>query len=523
MFKKILLFISIVFSVTANAQDEFITVWQPGIVSTPALIVNAPFQADANQIWFPGTGQNYTIRWEEVGFPQHSGVMENVTSSGQVLIDFGNPTREDGSNPIYRVKVSNGNGVFQKIQFATHQVMNFNLEVLLPVLQMKGSADKLLNIEQWGNIEWTSMNAAFANCQRVEMTASDAPDLSNVTDASLMFYRANSFAGNDFMQNWDTSSIENFSFMFALQHIPGLIYAPALGAFNPPNLNKWNMSSATNLSFMFGGRDIFNQDLSSWDVSHVFTTAWMFISCSNFNQPLNSWNTSSLRYMYNMFFSASAFNQPLNNWDTSKVLNMGGAFSGAQAFNQPLEMWDVSNVKKMSSMFAGATSFNQPLGNWDISSLEFAKQIFTLSGMSCENYSRTLTGWADHPNTPDNIDLGVLQPLQYAANVSPKRDLLIGKGWTFLDDIVGSCVLKTAETHLSDDLTIYPNPVTEFIYIKNLKSSNAGYKIIDASGRIYGQNILNHDKINVRDLVPGNYILQLITKEKIQSFKFIRQ
>lgn len=523
MLKRLLLFISVIFIQTANAQNEFITVWQPGITSTPAVTVDAPSQATSNQIWFPGTGTNYTIQWEEIGFPQHHGIMENVTSTGQILIDFGIPSREDGSNTTYRVRVSNGNGVFQQIKFAIHQPLSSSADVLLPQLQIKGSADKLLTIEQWGNIQWTSMNAAFANCQRVGMTASDSPNLSNVTDASLMFYRANAFAGNDFMQNWNTATIQNFSFMFALQHIPGQIYSPDLNNFNPPNLNNWDVSAATNISYMFAGRGLFNQNISSWDVSNVTTAAWMFTACNNYNQPLNSWNTSNFRHINNMFSSTGAFNQPLDNWDTSEIINMNGTFSNAQVFNQPLEMWDVSKVKKMGSMFGQTQSFNQPLGNWNLSSLENANGMFGGSGMNCENYSTTLLGWADNSNTPDHVLFTNLQPMQYAANVISKRNILIGKGWTFSGDVLGSCILKTNEAIFSNNISIYPNPVTDFIYIKNLKSKNVIYKIIDASGRILDQNILNKENIDVNSLVPGNYILQIITKDKTHPFKFIKK
>lgn len=521
MLKQLLLFISFIFFQIANAQDEFITIWKPGITSTPAVNVNAPFQATSNQIWFPGTGQNYTIRWEEIGFPQHFGVMENVTSTGQILIDFGTPSREDGANTSYRVKVSNGNGVFQQIKFATHQPFGSS-DVILPQLQMNGSADKLITIEQWGNIEWISMNSAFANCQRVDITASDSPDLSHLTDASLMFYRANAFSGGDFMQNWNTSTIQNFSFMFALQHIPGQIYAPDLNNFDPPNLNNWNVSAATNLSYMFAGRGIFNQNISSWNVANVKNTAWMFTACSNYNQPLNSWDTSNFENINNMFSVTASFDQPLDNWDTSNVINMNAAFSSTQAFDQPLEMWNVSRVKKMGSMFGNAQSFNQSLGNWNLSSLESANGIFAGSGINCENYSKTLTGWAENPNTSNSVSFTNMQPMQYAANVASKRDILISKGWTFSGDVLGSCVLKINEAAFSNYVNIYPNPASDILYIKNIKDIKS-YMILDFSGRIVMKDPLTKDLINIQGLSPGNYILQILTSKNVENFKFIKK
>ncbi|MFP3541108.1 hypothetical protein, partial [Pseudomonas sp. SIMBA_044] len=89
MLKKLslLIILSFLFQ-TIKAQNEFITIWKP---STNSPTVSAPFQAGNNQIWFPGIGENYNITWEEVGYPQHSGTMLNITSTQQVLIDFGTP------------------------------------------------------------------------------------------------------------------------------------------------------------------------------------------------------------------------------------------------------------------------------------------------------------------------------------------------------------------------------------------------------------------------------------------------
>lgn len=519
MKKFIFTFIIFLFFQLTKAQNEFITIWQPGIPSV--VTVNAPFQANLNQIWFPGIGQNYTITWEEVGFPQHSGTMTNVTSTSQVLIDFGMPSEGGGTNTLYRVKVSNGNGIFQQIKFASHQNFNPVIEGLVPNLQMLGSADKLLEIEQWGNIVWTSMNAAFASCQRMTLTATDSPNLSNVTNASLMFYLTNSFLGASSMQNWDTSNIQNFSFMFAQHHL-GIEYTPTVPGFNPPELGAWDTSSATDMSYMFTGRTYFNENINSWDVSSVKNMSWMFAICNAYNQPLNNWTTYSLQNMHNMFFSTVSFNQSLNNWNTSSVTNMNRAFANCTQFNQPLDLWNVSNVTKMTSIFSDATSFNQSLASWNLASLTTADSAFGDTAISCENYSKTISGWADNPNTANNVSFILNSPMQYASNIINKRNNLTNKGWTISGDTLGSCTLSTSETKLEENPVIYPNPVTDFIYIKNLKNT-ANYKIFDVSGRLVKEGKIIDEKVDVSFLPKGNYILQLITKDKVESFKFIKK
>lgn len=109
MLKKLSALILFVFlGQFAKAQNEFITIWKPTTAINMDEMVAAPHQVLANQIWFPGVGQNYTINWEEVGYPQHNGTISNVTSTTQVLIDFGTALNPVSDDVKYRVKVSNG-------------------------------------------------------------------------------------------------------------------------------------------------------------------------------------------------------------------------------------------------------------------------------------------------------------------------------------------------------------------------------------------------------------------------------
>ena len=160
---------------------------------------------------------------------------------------------------------------------------------------------KLQSMEQWGDAEWTSMDGAFWGATNMVYNATDAPDLSRVTDMSDMFYDATSFDGN---------------------------------------LSGWDVSQVTGMSAMFSGATAFNQPLSSWNVSQVTDMASMFWEATAFNQPLSSWDVSQVTDMNNMFREATAFNQTLSSWDVSQVANMVGMFLGATSFNQPLNGMD---------------------------------------------------------------------------------------------------------------------------------------------------------------------------------------
>lgn len=513
-YKHLLFIFGILFSHFANAQNEFITIWKPSKVSPNyTTTLSAPSPANSNQIWFPGTGTNYTIQWEEINYPQHNATLQNVNSNGQILIDFGTPLNPIPNEATYRLKVSNGNGVFNQIRFSSFTINQNGVKIWTH----HGNSDKLLAIAQWGNIQWTSMFCAFAYCRYVELTASDSPNLSNVTDASNMFFSANGFAGNPSMANWDTSNIRDFSFMFSQLNdaqIPDL--------FNSP-IGSWNTSQAMDFSYMFENRKAFNSNLNSWDTSNVTNMGFMFSGCNSFNQPLDNWNTSNVTSMTWMFHFIPVFNQPLNTWNTSKVTNFSHMFHGCSAFNQPLDNWDTSKATDINTMLQGTTSFNQSLETWNLPLLQNAFLAITITGLDCNNYSNTLAGWALNPNTANNINLGPLMGLMYASNVIPERTILLNKGWTISGDNVGECErLSVHDSHFSNQLLIYPNPATDFIYIKNLKG-DYNYKIFDQAGRLIMNDDILKDKIDIQSLLKGNYILQIQSKTMKKALKFIKK
>jgi len=253
----------------------------------------------------------------------------------------------------------------------------------------------------------------------------------------------------------------------------------------------------------------------------MFSNAW------DFNQPIGNWNTSNVIEMNNMFTGASSFNQPIGNWNTGNVTNMSGMFLYATLFNQDISSWNTSNVIYFANMFNTATAFNQNLGNWNLSDATSAQNMFLNSGLSCQNYDSTLYGWSNNPATPQNIALSNVSPLKYShpAAVNARNNLINSKGWSISGDIYDSecqSFLSTVDNLISEEISIYPNPVAESVFIKNLKNVNR-FTITDASGRILMKDVINKNFIGVEHLMPGNYILQLITKSGAHTFKFIKK
>ena len=134
------------------------------------------------------------------------------------------------------------------------------------------NASKLVSLDQWGNIQWESMNSAFGGATNMVYMATDTPDLSEVTDMRDMFNEASNFNGN---------------------------------------LSTWNVSKVTDMSYMFADATSFNGTLSGWDVSSVTVIYNMFEGATSFNQDISGWNVSGVTDMDDMFKGATSFNHPL--------------------------------------------------------------------------------------------------------------------------------------------------------------------------------------------------------------------
>ncbi len=391
----------------------FITTWTT-TAADPDITIYADVNSAFNYVY------NYTVDWGD-------GTIE-TNQSGNA-----SHTYSDHTTP-QTVKIS---GEFPRFIAAN----NFS---------DSSNAIQLKSIEQWGSIEWESMQNAFAYTQNLVINATDVPDLnqvssiqgifigsylnganntlnnwdvskvvnmnnaftnslffngdisrwdvSNVSRMSSVFRGAQSF--NQPLNNWDVSNVSSMGSMFqrAFQFNQPLdnwdvsnvrsmkLTFGQTNNFNQP-LDNWDVSSVTDMYGMFL-RSFYNQPLNSWDVSSVTDMSGMF-SVTNYNQPLNSWDVSSVTDMFGMFKNAFQFNQPLNSWDVSSVTNMRDMFEDAISFNQPLNSWDVSNVTNMSDMFERATSFNQPLNNWNVSSVTNMFDMFR----SSTSFNQPLNNW----------------------------------------------------------------------------------------------------------------------------------
>ena len=576
-------------STSAFGQAPFITTWKTDNDGTSCnSCITIPT--------YPDETYDYEVDWDNDGVYDESGI------SGGVIHDFGT----DGT---YTIALR---GDFP--------IIYFNEE---------GDKEKIINIDQWGGIEWSSMANAFHGCENVNSTATDAPILDNVTSMRAMLRFARSFNSN--IGDWNVSNITDMSFAFSFATIfnqnignwdvskvndMSSIFSYAEN-FNQPignwdvsqvismnnmfngmeefnhDLGNWNVSSVTDMTEIFSFNDKFDQNIEDWDVSNVTSMESMFRYASSFDQPLNNWDVSKVTNMAMMFEGTNRFDQPIDNWDVSSVITMEDMFNSARDFDQSLNNWDVSNVKNMESlfdftfafdqnldqwnvssvenmarmfgisqnfnqdismwniasvnnmdrMFAGAKKFNQNLSSWDVSNVtslngmfafasEFNQNLGTWtfapsaefitsfdqglleeSGLSCENYSNTLIGWANNTATPTNKNLGLLTNMQYSTGQSiTSRDYLINSlGWTMEGDTDSDCLVNIDNINTNINLLIYPNPTQDMIYIQSDNKYNI--RLLDVTGSVIMDKV-NVDRIDIGNLNSGIYLLQIIVEDQ---------
>ncbi len=307
--------------------------------------------------------------------------------------------------------------------------------------------NRLTQVEQWGTTAWTSMERAFFGCAILQITATDVPDLANVSNMESMFSGCTSLNSPSNINTWNTATITNMSGLFEQaiafnQNIGSwntgavtqMIYmVKGASAFNQ-NIGSWNTGAVTNMIEMFRGAIAFNQNIGSWNTGAVVNMRSMFAQATSFNQNIGSWNISAVVDTRGMFWQASAFNQNISSWNTAAVTDMFFMFWGASSFNQDISSWNTAAVTIMGGMFEQATAFNQNLGTWTLNATVNLSNMLNNSGMNCNNYSSTLIGWSANPSTPNGRTLGATGR-QYGTNaVAARTNLTITKGWTITAD-----------------------------------------------------------------------------------------
>ena len=300
---------------------------------------------------------------------------------------------------------------FEKWSFETQENQEYYVEMLgeLKSLQVVSYPD-LITIEQWGDIQWTSLTSAFKDCNRLSIpTTAGKPNLTRCTSLVSTFEgcKNEQFTTINAAQ-WDVSKVLYFSGMFL-----GCSY------FND-NVGGWDMSSATTIKQMFQSCGKFEQNLtnwggnklakvrnfdqlfhecnnftgkglSTWNVSNGESFAYTFYRCTNFNEDISSWKVDKATDFSSMFFGCRYFNQNLSSWKVKNVTSFKNMFNGCEVFESDLSSWlkGANSAKILSGMFAGCSKFNADVKDWNVAGvLEMASLFY-----NCKNFNRDVSKW----------------------------------------------------------------------------------------------------------------------------------
>ena len=321
---------------------------------------------------------------------------QTTTANETVII----PTRAEQFTYEYSIDWGDGTTQSSRTGNATHAYTNagsytISISGTFPALFMGDNGDsqtQLRTIEQWGNIQWLTMEDAFKRVATLVINATDAPDLSQVTNMNNMFLFIDDLNGE--INHWNVSTVTTMASMFAISsfnqdigdwdvsNVTDMNNMFSSSAFDQ-DVSSWNVSKVTNMVGMFQATT-FNQDISGWDISNVTDMSFMFTS-SGFNQDIGAWDVGNVTAM-DFMFNNSSFNQDIGNWNVSNVTTMQAMFLISR-FNQDIGDWDVSNVTNMQSMF-NRSEFNQDISSWNVRNVTNMQSMFRES-----EFSQNISDW----------------------------------------------------------------------------------------------------------------------------------
>ncbi len=333
--------------------------------------------------------------------------------------------------------------------------------------------EQLTSVNQWGAIEWKSMNSAFSGVN-TDFIATDVPDLSQVTDMSHMF--ADSAINNLDVSGWDVSAVKNMSHMFAGAAVANpdvsswdvSSVTDMRSMFNNamvanPNVSDWDVSSVSNMSSMFAGAVVANPDVSNWDVSSVTSMTYMFNSTPIADPDVSNWDVSSVTNLAYMFNNASIANPDVSNWDVSSVNVMFYMFNNAGIANPDVSNWNVSSVTTMIYMFNGAANANPDLASWQIPLVEDMTGMFNNSGLSTRNFDSLLNNFATQ-NVMNNVNFSAAStPYCQGSGLST---LINQYGWTVTHGGL-NCGIPDVSIHLPSNQVIDGNDAQLTVLVQN--------------------------------------------------------
>jgi surface protein len=300
-----------------------------------------------------------------------------------------------------------------------------------------GDKDLIYDISEWGDIfEFDDITTGqFRGCSNLQVSATDAPILSNTTNIGELFRDCDAIVSMDLsawdvsgctrvafafysnpslvsagIGNWDVSSVTrmesafegglSFSEDLSNWDVSSVTHMQSIFRSGVPvpvgSIDGWNVGSVIDISGMFRQNRVATLNLSAWNVENVTSFAFMFASSLDIdwsNNDISGWNVAKGANFWAFASGSWGFNVNLNSWNMGAATYLREFFSGSSSYNQPLSNWNTINVWNMDSMFKNATVFDQDISAWNVTSVTDMTNMLSGSAFSQTNYDLLLVAW----------------------------------------------------------------------------------------------------------------------------------
>lgn len=325
-----------------------------------------------------------------------------------------------------------------ELTFPSPGIYDIEITGDFPAIKMRGDGNdvdsdekKIIDVKNWGTIPFVDMSGAFEGCINMVITATDTPNMSNVTSMNSMFNSAESLINVPNLKSWDVSNVENMEYLFYecsslvevdisdwnvqnvidddginemfedcgslvtvnmdnwyLKNLEGVaesIFYSGMDSLTTVSMKNWRLGpNVNNIDKMFPECPVLTTvDMSNWtfDNPDGVQMGGIFDECPLLSDlKIDVILQGNARRMFKGCFSLQSYTGTI---DVSNVNRMDEMFQDANIFNQDISSWDTSSVGNMTDMFNAAITFNQDLSGWNV-------QVVG----QCLNFDEATLSWA---------------------------------------------------------------------------------------------------------------------------------
>jgi len=258
--------------------------------------------------------------------------------------------------------------------------------------------------------------------------------------------------------------------------------------------------------------NLFNSNIFSNLSDISCATTQICYSCSDaatIHKTINAasaWNTSSsgTAIKYTSVFAISADSVFAVGYTASDSAYLVNTYNGGTAWFAPLYM----GVEYLNDIFFANRLTGYAVGGSPI------------AGSNSQYIAKTTDGgysWVQQNEATQ-------KELSAVFFTDALTGFAVGANGTIIKTTNGG-VTGIAEKTIDKNLSLYPNPVNDYVEVKLESLKSASYSITDMNGKVImkGEMKTSDTKINCAFLMPGNYVLIIQQQEKIFSGQFLKK